>query len=91
MSDEYQPISCDAYDYLEMACMHHEPLRIQLHGGGKIEATASNVHVKEHIEYLDVIADGQPQSIRLDAIRSISSTAKSPRFENIPISTKHPS
>lgn len=86
MSSEYQPIACAAYDYLEIACMHHEPVRIELHDGSQIEATASNVRVSEHVEYFDVLCAGQAQSIRLDMIAAISSLAQPPRFQTVQIS-----
>lgn len=40
MNDEYQPINCDDYDNLELACQHKLILKLELRDGEVIEAKA---------------------------------------------------
>ncbi|OZB19721.1 MAG: transcriptional antiterminator [Pseudomonas sp. 34-62-33] len=35
--DDYQPLACDLYDYLEIACMHRYQLAIELVDGSHLE------------------------------------------------------
>jgi Rho-binding antiterminator len=66
MNDTYQPINCDDYDNLELACQHHLMLTLELKDGEKLQAKAKNV------EYLVVEAAGETRELRLDKITSFS-------------------
>ena len=66
MNDTYQPINCDDYDNLELACQHHLMLTLELKDGEKLQAKASDV------EYLVVEAAGATRELRLDKITSFS-------------------
>ncbi len=70
MNDTYQPINCDDYDYLELACQHHLVLMIELKNGEKIQATASDLLLRKKVEYLIVEENGQQRELRLDSINS---------------------
>jgi Rho-binding antiterminator len=39
-TEEYHPIDCDLHDYLEIACMYHYWLRIELTDGTCFDAKA---------------------------------------------------
>lgn len=72
-SDEYQPINCDDYENLELACMHHLQLSLQLCNGESMEATAKDLILRKHVEYLIVELHDNPQmELRLDHIVSFS-------------------
>lgn len=43
MNDTYQPINCDDYDNLELACQHHLMLTLELKDGEKLQAKASDL------------------------------------------------
>ena len=43
MNDTYQPINCDDYDNLELACQHHLMLALELKDGEKLQAKASDL------------------------------------------------
>jgi Rho-binding antiterminator len=45
-NDEYTPINCDDYDYLELACQHHWKLEIKVKGGEIINGTAKDLQLK---------------------------------------------
>ncbi len=47
MSEEYQPINCDDYDNLELACQHHLILTLKLRGGEIVEGKASDLLLKK--------------------------------------------
>ncbi|KGD70476.1 Rho-binding antiterminator [Tatumella morbirosei] len=72
MNDTYQPINCDDYDYLELACQHHLELMIELKNGEKLEAKASDLLLRKKVEYLIVEQSGQARELRLDSINSFS-------------------
>ena len=63
MNDTYQPINCDDYDNLELACQHHLMLTLELKDGEKLQAKASDLVSRKNVEYLVV---------RLDKITSFS-------------------
>ncbi len=43
MNDTYQPINCDDYDNLELACQHHRVLTLALKDGEQLQAKASDL------------------------------------------------
>lgn len=43
MNDTYQPINCDDYDNLELACQHHLMLTLELKDGEKLQGKASDL------------------------------------------------
>jgi Rho-binding antiterminator len=72
MNDEYQPINCDDYDNLELACQHHLVLTLKLRDGEVVEAKAKDLLMRKHIEYLIADQNGQQRELRLDYIESFS-------------------
>lgn len=79
MNDTYQPINCDDYDNLELACQHHLMLTLELKDGEKLQAKASDLVSRKNVEYLVVEAAGEPAScvwIKLPAL----ATRKSVRW-----------
>lgn len=69
---EYQPINCDDYDNLELACQHKLVLDIKLRGGEKLEAKACDLLLRKQIEYLIVEVNGEQRELRLDNIAYFS-------------------
>ncbi|EKN6390181.1 Rho-binding antiterminator [Yersinia enterocolitica] len=72
MSEEYQPINCDDYDNLELACQHHLILTLKLRGGEIVEGKASDLLLRKKVEYLIVEQEGTMRELRLDHIASFS-------------------
>lgn len=72
MNDTYQPINCDDYDNLELACQHHLMLTLELKDGEKLQAKASDLVSRKNVEYLVVEAAGETRELRLDKITSFS-------------------
>ncbi|PIN64970.1 Rho-binding antiterminator [Klebsiella pneumoniae] len=62
MNDTYQPINCDDYDNLELACQHHLVLTLALKDGEQLQAKASDLISRKNIEYLVVELAGTSAS-----------------------------
>lgn len=79
MNDTYQPINCDDYDNLELACQHHLMLTLELKDGEKLQAKASDLVSRKNVEYLSSRPLAKPVSyvwIKLPAL----ATRKSVRW-----------
>ena len=72
MNDAYQPINCDDYDNLELACQHHLLLTLELKSGEVFKAQANDLVSRKNIEYLIVDEAGSTREVRLDKIASFS-------------------
>lgn len=73
MSDAYRPLSCDLYDYLEIACMHHYRLRIELVGGGELLAQALTTETTPDKEEFFLVQSAEgTQRLRLDRLLAIT-------------------
>jgi len=72
MNETYQPINCDDYDNLELACQQHLLLTLELKDGEVLKAKAADLVSRKNIEYLVVEASGTSRELRLDKISSFS-------------------
>ena len=73
MSAAYRPLSCDLYDYLEIACMHRYQLRIELVDGGEMIAQAVTTRTESSKEEFFVVHNKQgEQRLRLDRLLAIT-------------------
>lgn len=72
MNDTYQPINCDDYDNLELACQHHLILTLELKDGEVLRAKANDLLSRKNVEYLVVDVSGETRELRLDKIASFS-------------------
>lgn len=72
VNDAYQPINCDDYDNLELACQRHLMLTLELTGGETLEAEAQTLVSRKNFEYLVVTGDRDNREVRLDKIITFS-------------------
>ncbi|EEM3988117.1 Rho-binding antiterminator [Salmonella enterica subsp. enterica serovar Rubislaw] len=72
MNETYQPINCDDYDSLELACMHHLILTLTLKDGEVLQAKANDLILRKNVEYLLAEISGEFCELRLDKIASFS-------------------
>ncbi|MEG3134918.1 Rho-binding antiterminator [Rouxiella sp. T17] len=72
INDVYQPINCDDYDNLELACQDNLVLTLKLRSGELVEAKAKDLLMRKKVEYLIVDSGGQQLELRLDHIESFS-------------------
>ena len=84
--NHYQPIDCNAFDYVELACLYRYPVRLFLRDGGSLDGTALDTQTSsvagEHI-VLDV--DGERRLIRLDDIAELEPRLHNARFGRVRI------
>lgn len=72
INDVYQPINCDDYDNLELACQRHLLITLQLKDTEVLEAKAQDLVSRKNIEYLVIESSEHTREIRLDMIHSFS-------------------
>lgn len=72
MNETYQPINCDDYDSLELACIHHLILTLTLKDGEILQAKANDLILRKNVEYLLAEVSGESRELRLDKIASFS-------------------
>lgn len=71
---DYAPIACGLYDQYELACIHHQRVRLILNDNTKISGYAITLETRaDKIEYLILKVNEKKLSIRLDTIASIES------------------
>ncbi|MCS2149066.1 Rho-binding antiterminator [Scandinavium manionii] len=72
MNESYQPINCDDYDNLELACQNHLVLALELKDGEVLKAKANDLVSRKNVEYLVIETSGESRELRLDKIASFS-------------------
>ncbi|GLK89745.1 Rho-binding antiterminator [Pseudomonas turukhanskensis] len=68
-----QPLDCDLHDFLEIACMHAYPLRVELVDGSEFQAQALTTRTtpsKE--EFLQLRGTDGEREVRLDQLLAIT-------------------
>ena len=84
MRTTYRPLACDLHDYLEIACLYGYRLRIELDGGGWLDARALDTRtLPSKEEVLLVEAAGERRQLRLDQLRAITPLTPGARFGRI--------
>ncbi|EOB1207158.1 Rho-binding antiterminator [Photobacterium damselae] len=90
---EYQPIACQRYDYIEIACMHHYQITIELLDGTVIQGQAIDTKIENKQEFLllDVLSKKEDSiiQVRLDHIHQLIVTTPNPQFTHITIVEKN--
>ena len=79
----YKPIQCGNYDYIEIACMRHYTLAIELLDGEKLVGKAQTTLIKDKQEFLVISGN---QAIRLDKIKAMTVVDEGAEFGYIEIS-----
>ncbi|MGJ7513181.1 Rho-binding antiterminator [Pseudomonas baetica] len=80
----YQPMNCDLYDYLEIACMRGYRLEVELKDGARLFAKALTTRTassKEEFLLLET-ADGE-QEVRLDQLQAITPLDANAQFGRV--------
>lgn len=87
--DDYQPLACDLYDYLEIACMHCYQLDIELVDGSRLQGQALTTETtasKE--EFLLLRTTTGEQRLRMDRLLAITPLDAGASFGRILLSSK---
>ncbi|UFQ96247.1 Rho-binding antiterminator [Pseudomonas wenzhouensis] len=70
--DDYQPLACDLYDYLEIACMHRYQLAIELIDGSHLLGQALTTQTTAKEEFLLIRTNDGEQRLRMDRLLAIT-------------------
>lgn len=77
-------ISCQQYDYIEIACMYRFPVRITLKNEEVIEATAYDTKKNDkNEECLLLKAGDKEQLVTLDEIAQMEAQIENPHFTSV--------
>lgn len=79
----YQPIACQLYDYIEIACMHQYDLIIRLLTGETVKGTAQTTQIANKEEFLVLKVNSDIQTIRLDKINTLQALNKGAEFDTV--------
>lgn len=82
-------LSCELYDYLEIACMYAYQVELELKDGQRHTGKPQTVTILDHLEYLLFQPDTDPKKeIKLSVIeiKSMRVLTKNARFEFIEFS-----
>lgn len=81
---DYRPPACALHDYLEIACLHHYRLRIELDDGSWLEAWALDTRTLPSKEEILLIRQaGTERQLRLDHLRAITPLTPGARFGRV--------
>lgn len=81
----YQPIQCHIHDFIEIACMRHYTLDVELLTGEILRGIAETTRSFEQIEYLVLSNEKQQQEVPLDKIRKFTTIDKEAEFNTITV------
>jgi len=94
-SSSYTPIQCQLYDYVEIACMRHYRLDIELMTGEIITGMALTTLIKNKQEFIVINTNidseknnhdqDSEQEIRLDLVKSITVLDENAEFATVAI------
>ncbi len=70
---DYRPMECDLHDVLEIACLHHALLQVELRDGSRFVARArTTVSTAEKEEFLLLDAPDGERRVRLDQLHAVA-------------------
>ena len=77
-------ISCDNYDYVEIACTYNYPLKLTLKSGEIIEGVAKDTALNENRqEAIKLEIDNHDLLVVLDDILTLEVTIENPHFKSV--------
>ncbi len=79
----YQPIDCQLYDYLEIACMDAYDIQVTLREGQTVRGKASTTETRKDGEYLIINTASGTESVRLDQLMTLDVESEARRFDSV--------
>ncbi|GLO63281.1 hypothetical protein MACH09_37890 [Vibrio sp. MACH09] len=77
-------ISCEKYDYIEIACMHRYPVKLTMESGVTLFGIALDTTRNEsRQECMLLSSDGKEILAVLDDVLLLEVTVKNPHFESV--------
>lgn len=84
--ENYSPIQCQIYDYIEIACMRRYHLEIELTSGETITGKAMTTKIENKQEFMVIETENnETQEIRLDFVNSIKPLDENAEFGRVAI------
>ena len=75
-------MSCEHHDYIEIACMHHYPIKLTFKGGVEITGQACDTGFNDERQECIKIKDHQGEKlVPLDDVTSIEIMKENPHFK----------
>ncbi len=80
-------ISCNEYDYIEIACMYRYPIKLTLKSGEVLECVALDTARNDsRQECIKVEQNGEHTLIELDTLASLDVLVTNPHFQSVSFS-----
>ncbi|MGF1753779.1 Rho-binding antiterminator [Vibrio makurazakiensis] len=79
-------ISCNQYDYIEIVCLYHYPIKLTLKSGKIIECTAQDTKRNENREECILVSmesSSSQELIILDEISVLEVAVSNPHFQKV--------
>lgn len=79
----YQPIDCNLYDYLEIACLHGYTVLLELRDGESVQGVATTTKTQADGEFILLDSQSEVRKIRLDRLLRLQVLSKPRSFEEV--------
>lgn len=80
-------ISCSEYDYIEIVCMFHYPIKVTMKSGEIVEGKALNtLYNDERQECIQVDVEGTVVMLILDELSALEVSIENPHFKTVSFS-----
>lgn len=84
----YQPLACDLYDVIEVACLHRYDLVIELVDGGMLEGQALTTETSaDKHEFLIIRVADERIRLRLDHLQAITAVTEGAQFKRVELNS----
>jgi Rho-binding antiterminator len=85
----YEPLSCDLHDYLEIACLYHYRVHIELSDGTQLDAEALTTRTDPSKEEFFCVRDDEgTRELRLDDLHAITPLGAGVKFGRVMLSPR---
>ncbi|MHC6530164.1 Rho-binding antiterminator [Vibrio sp. V39_P1S14PM300] len=77
-------MSCSQYDYIEIACLYHLPVRLKLLNGAIVEGTAvDTTYTTERKEAIVIATSSGHETLPTESLQSMQALAANPHFDQV--------
>lgn len=77
-------LTCQQYDYIEIACMYRYPVKLVARNGEEISGTAIDTERNEHKqECIRIDTEGQSTLVVLDSLSKMEVLTANPNFQQV--------
>lgn len=83
MTSDNPPIACDLYDYVEIACLYHYVVRLQLLNGDTLTGIAQTTVIRDRAEHLQLRINNREQLVNLGKIERMTALTDGAKFDDV--------